>query len=84
MPKRGPRRVKAGTTSSRDFIKVLDYLGFVHIDTNGSHRQYMHKTDKRHVTVATGRRGFREGTFKAMLRQAGITRGDFAHLLDKV
>jgi predicted RNA binding protein YcfA (HicA-like mRNA interferase family) len=57
----------------RDVVKLLEEVGWRHVRTKGSHRQFKHADNAMLVTVA-GKLGTEipRGTLKQILRQAGI------------
>jgi predicted RNA binding protein YcfA (HicA-like mRNA interferase family) len=64
--------------SSSKIIKVLKIQGFVYISQKGSHAK-LRKTGNPTLTVIVpaGKKEIPFGTFKSILRQAGLTRNDF-------
>jgi predicted RNA binding protein YcfA (HicA-like mRNA interferase family) len=61
----------------RDAIRLVEAHGWRWVRTRGSHRQFVHPHRPGTVTIA-GRpsRQLAEGTWKSILRQAGIQPGD--------
>ncbi len=64
--------------SSSEIIKVLQRKGFIYISQKGSHAKFR-KTGNPVLTVIVpaGRKEIPFGTFKSILRQAGLTQDDF-------
>lgn len=65
--------------SSRIIIKILEENGFIFIKQRGSHRKYrkLHGTDTLTVIVPADKKEIPTGTFKSILRQSKLQRGDF-------
>lgn len=64
--------------SSKDIIKVLQKRGFIYVSQKGSHAKFR-KTGSPTLTVIVpaGRKEIPFGTFRSILRQAGLTQDDF-------
>jgi predicted RNA binding protein YcfA (HicA-like mRNA interferase family) len=64
--------------SSERIIKVLEKHGFVFVSQKGSHVK-LRKAGEAVLTVIVpaGRKEIPEGTFKSILRQSNMERGDF-------
>ena len=68
--------------SSKQILKVLIYLGFEKISQKGSHQKFKY-LDKV-VIVPANRKIIPIGTFKSILKQAGITQKQFEELINKI
>ena len=68
--------------SSREILRVLGLLGFETISQRGSHLKLrLHSGDRTYtVIVKHPSHDIPNGTFAAILRQAGISRADFERL----
>jgi predicted RNA binding protein YcfA (HicA-like mRNA interferase family) len=64
--------------SSNQIIKVLLRLSFIFVSQKGSHAKYR-KAGKSTLTVIVpvGRKEIPLGTFRSILRQAGLTEAEF-------
>jgi predicted RNA binding protein YcfA (HicA-like mRNA interferase family) len=72
LPRLGARRILA----------ALQRAGFVIVRSKGSHHFLQHKNDPRRRTIIAMHPGdLPEGTVRAILKQAGISRDDFIALL---
>ena len=61
----------------RDAIRLVEAHGWHWVDTRGSHRQFVHPELRGKVTIAgKPSQQLAEGTWKSILRQAGIDPGD--------
>ncbi len=65
--------------SSREILRVLGLLGFETVSQRGSHVKLRLRSGESTYTVIVKHpsRDIPDGTFAAILRQAGITRADF-------
>lgn len=65
--------------SSSDVIRVLLRHGFAFISQKGSHAKYRRSVGEiRTVIVPADKREIPVGTFRSIVRQSGLSRGDFA------
>ncbi len=63
--------------SPKYLIKVLEQHGFVFKRSKGSHQLYFNPATNKTVTVPVhGGRDMKKGTFLAILKHAGIDKGD--------
>ncbi len=60
-------------TKVKDAIALIEYDGWYHVATRGSHRQYKHASKRGRVTVA-GKPSddLAPGTYASILKQAGL------------
>ncbi|MCK6480867.1 MAG: type II toxin-antitoxin system HicA family toxin [Planctomycetes bacterium] len=66
----------------REVVAALCRAGFFVHHQRGSHVALRHRTDlARRVTVPMHSRDLKKGTLRAILRQAGVTTGEFLALL---
>jgi predicted RNA binding protein YcfA (HicA-like mRNA interferase family) len=63
----------------RKVVQALDKAGFVHVRTTGSHEVYRHPDGK--VVVVPQHKTIKRGTLASILRQAGLSVGEFRQLL---
>ena len=65
--------------SSKDIEKILKLHGFVLSRQKGSHQQFVGFVggQKRRVTVIANQKSFAPGTLKSMIRQSGLSEGEF-------
>ncbi|MEM2948320.1 MAG: type II toxin-antitoxin system HicA family toxin [Candidatus Anstonellales archaeon] len=54
-----------------NLIKVLDSLGFIHVNTKGDHLQFRNPRTGENVTVPMHAR-IKDGTFSNIMRQMGV------------
>lgn len=80
MPKRPRRGQKATDVCYKDVLKVIRILGFKQQSQVGSHMFFSH--DDGRATTVTRMNSYGEGLFHLMLRQMGLTRSEFFHILD--
>lgn len=66
-----PRRPGSG-----EVIRVLEQHGFAFVSQKGSHAKYRH-ANGRSVIVPHPRKELPIGTTRSIIRQAGLTPGDF-------
>lgn len=66
--------------SSDEIIKVLKKFGFNFVSQKGSHGKFKNSTN-RTVIVPANRKEIPFGTFRSILKQAGITLQQFAEKL---
>jgi len=59
----------------KQVIKILEKAGFKFIRQKGSHRIYIKKG--KGVTVPWHNKDLRKGTLRAIIKQSGMTAGDF-------
>ena len=74
-----PRRYRP-----REIIRVLEYLGWNHARTRGSHARYTSPDGRRHVTVDLAIRELAPKLFSSVLKQAGLSRNEFERLAEEV
>ncbi len=58
--------------SSREIIKLIEDDGWYYVESKGSHQQYKHPIKKGRVTVPHPVKDVAIGTFKSIIRQAGL------------
>ena len=58
--------------NSRDIIKMLESDGWHHVRTTGSHWHFRHDVKPGTVTVPHPKKDIAKGTFKSVLKQAGL------------
>lgn len=63
--------------TARKIITILKRKGFLLDHSTGSHFVFYQPTTKKRVTVAFHNKDLAKGTLLAILKQAGISRGDF-------
>ena len=66
--------------SSRQIQKVLDRLGFSFISQKGSHAKFK-DADGNTVILPMGKKEIPDGTFRSILKQAGIPLQKFKEIL---
>ena len=64
----------------RKVIKALESVGFSYVRTRGSHAVYRNRDGRAVVVPQHG--VVKRGTLASILRQAGLTPGEFLKLLD--
>ncbi len=64
----------------RKAIRALESAGFSHVRTQGSHA--VHRNQDGRVVVVPQHGVLKRGTLASILRQAGLTPGEFLKLLD--
>ena len=71
------------TATGRQVVRALERAGFVEDRVVGSHHILAHLDDpQRAVTVPIhGNRDLKPGTLRGLIRQSGLTVGEFRHLL---
>ncbi|MCS7069127.1 MAG: type II toxin-antitoxin system HicA family toxin [Meiothermus sp.] len=62
-----------------EVVRKLKRLGFEEADARGSHRFFRHP-DGRRTVVAFHRKELKKGTWKAILKQIGLTEEEFNKL----
>ena len=65
--------------SSKDVERILRKNGFELVSQKGSHKQFKGVVGgrKRRVTVLADRKNFHPKTLKSMIRQSGLSEGEF-------
>lgn len=58
--------------SSREVIKLLKEDGWYEVGCEGDHHQFKHPTKKGRVTVTHPVKDIPNGTFKSIVKQAGL------------
>ena len=66
--------------SPREVIRILERKGFVFDRSIGSHRVYFHPDRRRRVVVPMHKGDLPKGTFREILRQAGISKQELDEL----
>jgi predicted RNA binding protein YcfA (HicA-like mRNA interferase family) len=61
--------------SSQEIIRVLKKHGFYFVSLKGSHKKF--KKNSRIVIVPDPKKEIPRGTFASILRQSGLSKGDF-------
>ncbi len=61
--------------SSQEIIRVLKKHGFYFVSQKGSHKKF--KKNSRIVIVPDPKKEIPRGTFASILRQSGLSKGDF-------
>lgn len=72
---------KLPRVTARQFIRVIEQLGWEHDRTRGSHQVYAHPRGRRTLTVPVARRTMSIGTLSRLLKDADIDRNEFRRLL---
>jgi len=67
---------KIPSLTPRKIIKILEKNGFILDHSTGSHMVYYHPVKRKRITVPFYRRDISKGTLMAILKQAGIDRGE--------
>jgi predicted RNA binding protein YcfA (HicA-like mRNA interferase family) len=67
--------------TSQKVIRILEKKGFVLARTKGSHQIYWNELSRRQVTVPLHTCELPIGTLLEILKQAGISRDEFIHLI---
>jgi predicted RNA binding protein YcfA (HicA-like mRNA interferase family) len=67
--------------SSRDLIRALARVGFVHVRTKGSHHMLVRQAPPRTLVVPE-RREIPRGTLRSILAQAELSDDEFLRLID--
>jgi predicted RNA binding protein YcfA (HicA-like mRNA interferase family) len=62
--------------SSKQIQKVLEALGFIFVTQKGSHAKFKHENGNK-VIVPMGKKEIPTGTFRSILRQAGLSLEEF-------
>ncbi|MDP1832543.1 MAG: type II toxin-antitoxin system HicA family toxin [Geothrix sp.] len=58
---------------SRTLIKILEGDGWVRVAVKGSHHQFKHPEKPGRVTVPHPKKDLKQGTERAILKQAGLS-----------
>jgi predicted RNA binding protein YcfA (HicA-like mRNA interferase family) len=66
----------------RAVIRFLERQGFILDHTSGSHFIFYHPNSRRRAVVPRHNRDMPKGTLLALLREAGLTRGQWVEFLD--
>ncbi len=72
---------KLPRVTSRQFIRVIEQLGWDLDRSRGSHRVFIHSAGHRTLTVPVARRVMSIGTLSRLLKDADISRDEFRRLL---
>lgn len=72
---------KLPVLSPEELVRILERKGFVLDRSKGSHRVYIHPETHRRAVVPLHKRDLPKGTFREILRQAGISKEELAELL---
>jgi predicted RNA binding protein YcfA (HicA-like mRNA interferase family) len=64
-----------------ELVRVLVRRGFEFDRSKGSHHIYIHPVTRRRATVPFHKRDIPKGTFREILRQAGISKEELTELL---
>jgi len=72
---------KLPRVTSRQFIRVIEQLGWDLDRSRGSHRVFIHSAGRRTLTVPVARRVMSIGTLSRLLKDADISRDEFRRLL---
>lgn len=70
------------TVKAKEFIKVIEKLGFIFDRQRGSHAVYKNSIGLRVVIPIHFGKDLKKGTLLAMIQDIGITKEDFFTLLD--
>lgn len=74
---------KLPIVGAREVVKVLEKTGFTFSFQSGSHATFRNPFSNRRVTVPLHRgKTLKKGTLRAIIRQAGLTVGEFIKLID--
>ena len=71
------------SVKAKDFIKVIDKLGFYLDRQKGSHAIYKHDDGRRVVVPIQVRKDLKQGTLMGMIQDLGIDKNTFFELLQK-
>ncbi|HEY2384693.1 MAG TPA: type II toxin-antitoxin system HicA family toxin [Terriglobia bacterium] len=70
------------TVKAKECLRALERYGFFIDHHTGSHARLFHQTDPtRKITIPIHNKDLPAGTLKSILRQAGISVGEFIELL---
>lgn len=75
--------VKLPVISSKKLIQVLKGFGFQQDHVTGSHFVFYRAKDKKRVVVPYHVKDLPRGTLMSILKEAGITKGEFVKTLRK-
>jgi len=59
--------------NSREIIRLLKLAGWIHLETSGSHYQFVHPSRPGRVTVPHPKRDLPVGTIRSIEKQSGVT-----------
>lgn len=65
--------------SGREVVRALETAGFLHKSTKGSHAKLRHPDGR--IVIVPLHRSVARGTLASILRQAGLSAGQFVDLL---
>jgi len=65
----------------REVIKAIKKCGFVFDHSVGSHRAFYNTDRSLRVTIAYHNKPIKKGTLSSIIKQAGLTVGEFIELL---
>lgn len=71
------------TVKAKDFIKIIEKLGFYFDRQKGSHAIYKNSDDKRVVVPMHSGKDIKQGTLTGMLQDIDIDKETFFKLLQK-
>lgn len=74
---------KLTIVSANDMIKILNKLGFVEVRQKGSHKFLSHK-DGRNTVVPVHSKDLKRGLIKGILKDAGLTDGEYEDIRKSV
>ena len=71
------------TVKAKDFIRVIEQLGFYFDRQKGSHAIYKDSHGRRVVVPIHAGKDIKQGTFMGMIQDIGIDKETFFELLEK-
>ncbi|MDZ8225160.1 type II toxin-antitoxin system HicA family toxin [Nostoc sp. ChiVER01] len=71
------------TVKAKDFIRVIEQLGFYFDRQKGSHAIYKDSHGRRVVVPIHAGKDLKQGTFMGMIQDIGIDKETFFELLEK-
>ena len=71
------------TYPSKKLIKIVVDRGFTLESTDGSHSNYSKEDHPNVVTIKINEKDIPQGTYKNILKQAGISREEFCDIITK-
>ena len=71
---------KLPSTKPRKLIKIFEKQGYVIDRQKGSHVILLHPTSRRRLTIPLHTRDIPNGTFLAIIKDAGLTKDEFVKI----